>query len=286
MSPPGQGFPQDITAGGALVIPQVYSPNFSTASSTGWAILADGSAYFYNVTVSGTVTASTFVGDDFTIDQAGAFFYSGTPALGNLILSVAGTAGTDALGNAFLPGTATYSGGVLAVSYSGTGIEAWSASGPGGPWSNTGGTITLTAAVFDVFASAGINLDGTLTATAGTAADPTVITTDTWHTLSLGASWSGTLQCRMNADRTVGLRSQGTLTVGTRTTGTAIATVPTAYQPAFQTDMPLMITANSSGAAAVNSPFITIATAGTITIANVSTQVATNVAVLGAYPLD
>jgi len=106
----GQPFPQDVTAGGELVIPQIFSPNFSLAAQTGWAILSNGDAYFFNLTAAGSVTANTVIikgsGD-------GLFIYNGTPGPGKLLLAAAAAAGTDAYGNA----------------YSGPGIAI---SGPGG----------------------------------------------------------------------------------------------------------------------------------------------------------
>lgn len=56
-----------------------------------------------------TVTAATFVGStfrgtNFIINNAGTFFYSGTPAAGNLIMSIAPANGTDAFGNTFQQG--------------------------------------------------------------------------------------------------------------------------------------------------------------------------------------
>lgn len=51
-----------------------------------------------------TFTGSTFNGTDFIINTAGSFFYSGTPATGNLIASIAAASGTDAFGNAYPAG--------------------------------------------------------------------------------------------------------------------------------------------------------------------------------------
>lgn len=99
MSGPGWGNP--VVGGTTLRIPAIQSPNFSLANQTGWAIFADGSAYFFNVTVSGTITGGTLVIDG---PAGGVFVYSGTPALGNLIGSWAGAAGTDALGNTYPQG--------------------------------------------------------------------------------------------------------------------------------------------------------------------------------------
>lgn len=55
-----------------------------------------------------TFTGSTFQGTDFIINTSGAFFYSGTPAAGNLIASVAPVAGTDGFGNAYKAGVTSY----------------------------------------------------------------------------------------------------------------------------------------------------------------------------------
>jgi hypothetical protein len=54
------------------------------------------------------ITGSTFEGTDFVIDSAGEFFYSGTPAAGNLVESVASAAGVDSFGNNYIGGHATY----------------------------------------------------------------------------------------------------------------------------------------------------------------------------------
>ncbi|HEY1622143.1 MAG TPA: hypothetical protein VGG25_31285 [Streptosporangiaceae bacterium] len=72
-----------IGGGGALVYPAIRSPNFDEATQTGWSIDKNGNAYFY-----GIVTSGTFEGTNFEINANGQFFYSGTPALGNLTLSI------------------------------------------------------------------------------------------------------------------------------------------------------------------------------------------------------
>lgn len=91
---------------GTLVYPAIKSPNFVTGS-TGWTIKKDGSAEFNNLTIRGS-----FFGAKFEINSTGAFFYSGTPAAGNLIASIVpGTAaGTDRFGNSYQPGMCVYGG--------------------------------------------------------------------------------------------------------------------------------------------------------------------------------
>lgn len=82
--------------------PAIQSPNYSVGSA-GWTINSDGSAEFNNLTIRGV-----FDGTDFEVNASGAFFYSGTPALGNLIVSLAPASGTDAHGNAYQSGLAVY----------------------------------------------------------------------------------------------------------------------------------------------------------------------------------
>jgi hypothetical protein len=85
-----------IGGGGSLVYPSIHSPNF-IHNIGGWSIKKDGSAEFNNLTLRGT-----FMGTNFEINNLGAFFYSGPPATGNLIISVTPAAGVnDGFGNAF-----------------------------------------------------------------------------------------------------------------------------------------------------------------------------------------
>jgi hypothetical protein len=96
------GFTDPIVGGqGTLIRQQIQSPNFSIAAQTGWAILKNGSAYFFNVTATGTITSTEVVVQGAT---GGIFIYSGIPATGNLIGSWAGNAGTDAFGNIYPQG--------------------------------------------------------------------------------------------------------------------------------------------------------------------------------------
>lgn len=110
----GTPFPNPVVGGGgALVVPVIRSPDFDLATQTGWAIYADGSAYFFNITAAGSVTSNTVIvkgpGD-------GVFIYDGTPAAGSLILAMASEAGTDHWGNA-------YSGPGISLSVPGAGSK-------------------------------------------------------------------------------------------------------------------------------------------------------------------
>jgi len=179
MTTPGK----PITGGTALRIPAVASPNFTLSPLAGWALMQDGSFYAADATVSGDVTATAFDGTDFVINEYGGFFYSGTPAFGNLIASIAPAAGTDAYGNAYLEGPAAYNPGSPSVATSlFGGISLLEAANPGGPYWDP-----LFALTYNGGAA---SLDSPFNSTAGTAANPTVVTTDTWHAMTLANGWA------------------------------------------------------------------------------------------------
>jgi hypothetical protein len=83
-----------IGGGGGLVYPSIHSPNFSLPAQTGWAILKNGDAYFYQLTIAG---GSIIVG----ASGGGVFFYNGTPGLGNAPIFAIVAPGTtkDPFGN-------------------------------------------------------------------------------------------------------------------------------------------------------------------------------------------
>jgi hypothetical protein len=91
-------FTNPVMGGKDIVRAVMQSPDFSIAGKTGWAIMRNGDAYFFNVTAEGTVTSNTVVvagsGD-------GIFVYNGTPGPGTLVLAIASSSGTDSFGNAY-----------------------------------------------------------------------------------------------------------------------------------------------------------------------------------------
>jgi len=100
--------PENPVVGGTVLRrAAIQSPNYVPGVS-GWTINQDGSVEFNNGLFRGTVTAATFVGTDFIINAAGAFFYSGAPAAGNLIASDASIAGVEGFGNNYVAGQASY----------------------------------------------------------------------------------------------------------------------------------------------------------------------------------
>jgi hypothetical protein len=90
------GFSNSVVGGAQKLIRQaIQSPNFLTGIA-GWIVRKDGSAEFNNLTIRGS-----FFGVNFILNSSGAFFYSGAPAAGNLIISIAPAAGTDGFTNAY-----------------------------------------------------------------------------------------------------------------------------------------------------------------------------------------
>lgn len=110
------GFENPITGGqGALLRNAIKSPDYDPGTA-GWSINRDGSAEFNDLTIRGT-----FFGTDYIIDPAGAFFYFGTPAAGNLAISIASVAGSDSFGNAFPAGIGIFnSTGTLVDNFGGS----------------------------------------------------------------------------------------------------------------------------------------------------------------------
>ena len=80
------------------------SNNF-VSGSAGWRILRTGSAEFNDIVIRG----GTSVNGDFLA-------YNGTPALGNLVVSVSANGGTDAFGNVYAAGSVSY-GTFVGVDY-------------------------------------------------------------------------------------------------------------------------------------------------------------------------
>lgn len=92
------GFSHDIAGGdGALVVPALHSPNY-VPGSAGWSIDRSGEAEFNDAVIRGGL-----------IEGAPGLYYNGTPAKGNLIVSIGQpTKTTDQYGNTVQPGACVY----------------------------------------------------------------------------------------------------------------------------------------------------------------------------------
>ena len=195
-----------IVGGNVLRRQAIESPNYVPGVS-GWTINQDGSAEFNNLTIRGT-----FNGTNFVINTNGAFFYSGTPALGTLAGSITNAAGTDSFGNTYLAGTTTYinvGGGVMdAVNISGITITFLISPTPGGTYvsqgilvGTSGGHVQAHGSFVDLFGTSQITLNAPSVLLDNTAvnqipAPPPSLTT------SFSSTYSGTVAAQLGANFT------------------------------------------------------------------------------------
>lgn len=232
-----------VFGAGALRYPQIMSPNFNLANpaaspASSWALLQSGIAYLFGVVVTG----GTIKGPTYIIDVTGAYFYSGTPAAGNLITSIGvTTATTDPTGlNAVLPGDTRYhNNGTTFVAQQSTQsyiAYLWQATSAAGPYTaksiSIGFTNEFTATpILQAQVNGGLGLEvtgGPVTPLAGLAVTGGT-TTDT-----LAASGASTLHATTIASG--GLVVTGGTTTDTLTaTGKVTATGGTAGSPSLIT---------------------------------------------------
>jgi hypothetical protein len=242
-----------VVSNTALSVPAINSPNFnlqnpSASPSPSWAILQNGLAYFFGLTIEG---GGTFTGPDYIINSSGEFFYDGTPAFGNLVYSNASSAGTDQFGNAYLQSSTTYESGI-ALQQIGNELITWFALTAAGPYTLTGSSIAFG------ISPGSVSIGGSLGSIGGTAANPTNIQTDSWHTMTLISGWSvgsgGYAQYKLEPNNRVSVRAAN-LVVGTVTAGTSIWTPPagTVYVPVTTQRIQIIIE-NSTGAAVTETP--------------------------------
>lgn len=152
----GGGFADPLIDGnGNLIVPAIQSPNFNQSAQTGWAILQNGDAYFYDVTATGTITGASVIVDG---TNGGVFIYSGTPAHGNLIVSITGAAGTDAYGNTYPAGLDVSVGTISGSSITGGTISGSAISGG----TVTGAKIIATGASGEILGYTGTPAAGNL----------------------------------------------------------------------------------------------------------------------------
>ena len=94
------GFQHSIAGGqGSLIVNSFQSPDFISGVQ-GWQVTKNGDVEFNSGTFRGTVTGGEFKGNNFIINANGQFFYSGIPASGNLLISIAGSNTSDPFGTA------------------------------------------------------------------------------------------------------------------------------------------------------------------------------------------
>lgn len=272
-----EGFSDPTTAGDVLAIPAIQSPNFSLAGQTGWAIMLDGTAYFFSVTAEGTITATTFSGADFNIDSAGAFFYNGAPANGTLLISIASSAGTDPYANPYAYGVSSNSVNVT---------DSF-----GNRWQFTTNTVAAVEYLTVVTPTGGqfyVTESGVvIAAEPGSAATP-----EPWHDLrplanSFSYAGAGFFPPQYHIDATGQVQALGGVTLPAAYNSTTFATIAAGWRPAQNVYIPLTVISNA-GAAPANSasPVLEVTTAGVMQFHNLPTGLAgTNVTFSGFYPV-
>lgn len=293
-------FENPVVGGTALRIPAIQSPNYSPGVS-GWIVKINGDAEFNNLTVRGT-----FLGNSFILNSSGLFIYNGTPAAGNLIASIAPTAGTDQFGNAYIDGVVSYDGaggfinlaagtlwiGEVANGYGGaallgtlgaTGIVASSPTPSGTPddasWALVGGDTTVTpqSAAGYPHLDVGVGSAGVMQWINGAVIRSTVSagvsTAETWHTPTFSGTWSSTGTLNGNSTfRGMQYRKDAEDNVwvlgGATTTGAggSIFTLPAGYFNSARRTL-LPCFIFDSSAAAVVSGFAQVTEAGIVNIA-------------------
>lgn len=306
----------------------VYSPSPRLGTLIGsWAAQAGvdpyGNAYPQGLNVTtGSITGVTFNGTNFVINSSGMFFYSGTPAAGNLILSIANASGTDAFGNAYLSGTVTYaqvSGGNFSAYQAANGQWAfYGATSEAGPWTQkvsffagmAAGAIVawnLTDTANNIsLASTTTGSRGllSLTAITGTAqpfmiaGDPVIggNTLETWHDMrALSNSFVGTIasryppQYRRTAAGFVEIFGyvQFPAAGGPNFNGITFANLPAAYRSGSNTGARWPITLETN-VAPVGTPCCQIDSTGNIQFHNVpaSGMLSVIACISGRFPID
>lgn len=222
--------------------------------------------------------------------NGGVFIYLGTPSLGNPPIDWMTNATTDPFGNA-LPsqGVGTQqSGSNWASLFSGaawlgdnltTQPNAAAASGGSGMMLLKSGLtgVSDNAAFIELFSknsgggsvAASITLGSAVTATVGTPAAPTLITTDVWNTLGALAAGSGYTvnngRFQLCTDGRVEIDINLTAGAATVAGNYAFATaLPAGQRPPFQCSY--IIGFNGTTAAGVNTTTLRVSTAGAVTL--------------------
>ena len=178
---------------------------------------------------------SVFAGLNFTINTNGLFFYTGTPALGNLIISLTRVAGTDPSGNAYLQGGTFYqtTPSNLAVGINVASITWYTATGPGGPWNLVDG-ISLQSSLLSV---SNWNILSALSIIAG---GGPFISGEGYHSMGLPAGLSGAVRVKRLPWNKISLDVQVSWTATAATTFTMTTNFPdNTYYPVAQKILPM-----------------------------------------------
>jgi hypothetical protein len=281
-----------IIAGNTVIAaPQVWT--FDSMTST-FSWVTQGGIVNNNTLTEAIISASTFLGTDFVQNSFGTFFYSGTPASGNLIASVSNATGSDAAwtsgsGNAYLAGVVTYlfdatHNVYISAAHVANGLNFARSTLASGPWISAGSQLTLTPTGLFLEANAltiaagttvqgGLAVNDFITATGGNSTTPTVITTDTWHAASLLNGWAnqggGLYECqyKLMEDNSVWLI--GVINPAAMTS-TQFMTLPVAYRPQ-NTGGDYPLGEHTTAPLGTNGAFLRVQTTGACSLINATT---------------
>lgn len=202
-----------------------------------------------------TFTGSVFEGTDFIINTSGAFYYSGTPATGNLVISIARVAGTDGFSNPYKAGVCVYNttnGSVTQLNNGGVFL-----------YDASGNTYSITPSVGLGVVPVGLTIGGSVSGGQSPnipilqAVAPGSNVTDDWHNFTLASGWSvGTdsnsssyiPQYKMLPDGSVAIRGCVQTPSSGTVLGVAFTTIPSGYAPASGSNIPTATVTQASGA--------------------------------------
>lgn len=229
-------------------------------------LIESGSTITGPIISAGTIQASVFEGTNWLENSSGQFMYSGTPALGNLLLSIAPTSTTDPFGNSVTAGVWVYFSGskiglfnqgtspaILCVPSSTTSTvdagmfafltntalvneQQWNTLTSGKESGNADAAVQLVSASADNTLPAQIVIEfgGTVWATLQAA---TGLIADAWHNITLDSGWTSVVQpqYRRLPDGNIQVRGQAThagVTVATNINNSnPLPATPLTYRP-------------------------------------------------------
>lgn len=257
-----------IHVGSTIGTEVVLGTGMTVLTKVNGGLIEQGSTITGPIITAGTIMASVFEGTNWLENADGQFMYSGTPALGNLLLSIAPTSGTDPFGNPFTAGFWVYFAGskiglfnqgtspaVLCVPSSASSTvdagmfafitagglvteQQWNTLTSGKESGNADAAIQLISASSNnaIPASMVFEFGGTVWATLQLA---TGLIVDSWHNITLDAGWTSvvTPQYRMTPSGDVELRGQAshagfTAATNINNSNPLPSATPFAYRPA------------------------------------------------------
>jgi len=269
-----------------------------------------------------TFIGSTFEGTDFILNSVGGYWYTSTPGVGDLVVSITAQAGTDPEGNTTEGGLTIYQGSARLQLHVNTGVSAPAVEMPTGAASEDGAASFYTwvpnrgasaeaivaywqgpSSAYDGLAAA-IEMhtaaaDGSSPASGNFVFGTAIVAywdaaglhaPGGWQNMSLSNGWAvsgtGFAQYKLGLNNTVSVRFGG-LGPGTTTNGTTIWTPPSGFVPTFTGTMSFPIAVGYSGTApAYGSTPEVVFRGGSMQCFNIATGTVANIAATFHYPLD